>query len=101
MASRQELQTLLETLLESDNVYYRSPESKKMEYPAIRFIKKTIKSMFANNATYSMMDCYEVTVSSRTPDHPVIKKILSLPYASYDRYYVAENLNHDVCILYF
>lgn len=101
MASRLELQTLLESLLESDNVYYQAPESKKMEYPAIRYSKKNIKSLFANNATYSMMDCYELIVISRTPDHPVIKKILALPYSSYDRHYVADNLNHDVCTLYF
>lgn len=101
MASRLELQTLLESLLESDHVYYQTPESKKMEYPAIRYSKKNIKSMYANNITYSMMDCYEIIVIARTPDHPVIKKLLSLSHSSYDRHYVADNLNHDVCTLYF
>ena len=37
MDSRLKLQELLEKLLESKNVYYQPPESKKMEYPAIKY----------------------------------------------------------------
>ena len=101
MANRLDLHSKLKELLESDEVYYQAPESKKMEYPAIKYSKSSIKSTYANNATYSMMDRYEIIVMSRTPDHPVIKKLLSLPYCSYDRHYVSENLNHDVLTLYF
>lgn len=35
MASRLDLQTFLEELLESKNVYFQPPESVKMKYPAI------------------------------------------------------------------
>lgn len=101
MANRLDLQSILEELLESHEVYYQAPESKKMEYPAIKYSKSSIKSTYANNTVYSMMDRYEIIVMSRTPDHPVIKKLLSLPYCSYDRHYVSENLNHDVLTLYF
>ena len=101
MADRLDLQSLLEELLESRNVYYQPPESIKMQYPAIRFSKKRIDSKYANNAKYSMRDCYELTVISRTPDHPVIKKLLALPYCSYDRPYIADNLNHDVLTIYY
>lgn len=101
MADRLDLQSLLEELLESRNVYYQPPESIKMQYPAIKFSKKRIDSKYANNAKYSMRDYYELTVISRTPDHPVIKKLLALPYCSYDRPYVADNLNHDVLTIYY
>lgn len=101
MADRLELSVKLKELLGSDNVYYQAPESKKMEYPAIRYSKTSIKSTYANNAKYLMRDCYEIIVISRTPDHPVIKKLLALPYCEYNRHYVAENLNHDVLTLYF
>lgn len=101
MADRLDLQSLLEELLESRNVYYQPPESIKMQYPAIKFSKKRIDSRYANNAKYSMRDCYELTVISRTPDHPVIEKLLALPYCSYDRPYVADNLNHDVFTIYY
>lgn len=101
MADHIKLQSLLEELLESDNVYYKPPESAKMHYPAIRYSKKTITTKYANDANYSTRDCYELTVIAKLPDHPIIKKLLALPYCSYDRSYVADNLNHDVLIIYY
>ena len=101
MADRLDLQGLLEELLESRNVYYKPPESIKMQYPAIRYSKKNIQSVYANNSNYLMRDCYELIVISRSPDHPVITKLLALPYCSYDRPYVADNLYHDVLTIYY
>ena len=100
MADRLELHSVLQELLGSSNVYYQPPESIKMQYDAIRYSKKNIVSKYANDRKYSMMDCYEVIVISRLPDNPVIKKLLSLPYCSYDRHYVADNLHHDVLTIY-
>lgn len=99
--NRLDLQSILEELLGSRNVYYSPPESTKMQYDAIKYSKKNITSTYANNAKYSMRDCYEVIVISRRPDCPVVKQILALPYCSYDRQYVASNLYHDVLTLYF
>ena len=101
MAERENLQTILESLLGSENVYYQPPETIKMRYPAIRYNRSRMDSKYANNKKYSMMDCYELTVISRLPDDPVIKKLLQLPYCSYDRHYESDNLNHDVFTLYF
>lgn len=101
MADRLDFQSMLEELLESRNVYYQPPETTKMRYPAIKYSKKTIRSTYANNAKYSMTDCYEMIVISERPDHPVIKKLLALPYCSYDRHYVSGNLNHDSLTIYY
>lgn len=101
MADRLDLQSLLEELLESRNVYYQPPESVKMQYPAIRYSKKSIQSAYANNSKYLMRDCYELIVISRKPDNPVIKRLLALPYCSYDRPYIADNLYHDVLTIYY
>lgn len=101
MANRLDLQSILEELLGSRNVYYQPPESIKMEYDAIRYSKKNITSTYANNGKYSMTDCYELIVIARRPDHPVVKQLLALPYCSYDRHYVSDNLNHDVLTIYF
>lgn len=101
MANRLDIQSLLEELLGSRNVYYKPPESIKMQYPAIRYSKKKIESVHANDSKYLMRDCYELIVISRIPDHPVIKKLLELPYCSYDRPYVADNLYHDVLTIYY
>ena len=72
-----------------------------MQYDAIRYSKKNIRSTYANDGKYSMTDCYELIVISRRPDHPVIKKLLALPYCSYDRSYVVNNLYHDVLTIYY
>ena len=101
MADRLELHSVLQELLGSSNVYYQPPESIKMQYDAIRYSKKTINSKYANDKKYSMIDCYEIIVISRLPDNPVIKKLLSLPYCSYDRHYIADNLHHDVLTIYY
>ena len=101
MADRLDLQGLLEELLESRNVYYQSPESVKMQYPAIRYSRKNIQSVYANNSKYLMRDCYELIVISRNPDNPVIKRLLALPYCSYDRQYITDNLYHDVLTIYY
>ena len=101
MADRLDLQSLLEELMESRNVYYKPPESIKMQYPAIRYSKKNIQSVYANNSKYLMRDCYELIVISRNPDDPVIKRLLALPYCSYDRQYIADNLYHDVLTIYY
>ena len=101
MDNRLKLQTLLEELLGSRNVYYMPPESLKMKYDAIRYSKQNIIKNYANDATYSMKDCYELIVISKLPDNPVIKKLLALPYCSYSSHYVADNLNHDILTLYY
>ena len=101
MASRLDLQTKLETLLDSSNVYYQPPENYKMKYPAIKYSKTNIRSRFASNTSYSQLNCYEIIVIDYAPDNKVIDKILALPYASYNRHYNADNLNHDVITLYF
>ena len=100
MADRLELHSIFQELLGSSNVYYQPPESIKMQYDAIRYSKKTIDSKYANDRKYSMIDCYEIIIISRLPDNPVIKKLLSLPYCSYDRHYIADNLHHDVLTIY-
>ena len=101
MGQRVELQKKLEELLGSRNVYYKPPETLKMNYPAIVYSKSSIKSRHANDGAYSFLICYDITVIDRKPDNPVIMKLLELPYCSFDRHYEADNLNHDVLNLYY
>lgn len=101
MKTQQELQTKLVELLGSNRVYYQAPESLKMEYPCIRYSKSDIESTHADNVKYSTNNRYELIVIDKLPDNEVIKKILDLPYTSFDRHYTANNLNHDVIIMYF
>lgn len=101
MTRRLELQSKLEEMLGSRNVYYQPPETLKMEYPAIRYSKSVIDSRYADNSKYSKFTRYEVIVIDKRPDNEVIDKILDLPYSSHDRHYAANNMNHDVITLYY
>lgn len=101
MNRRLELQTKLEGLLGSRNVYYQAPESLKMEYPCIRYSKSKIESKHADDAKYSKFTRYEIIVIDKKPDNEVIQKILELPYSSFDRHYTSDNLNHDVIEIYY
>lgn len=101
MASRLELQTRLEELLGSPNVYYQPPASIHMEYPAIVYSRQNIDNVYANDGVYVQTDVYEVVVIDKNPDSEFVKKLARLSYARYDRHYTADNLNHDVFTLYF
>ena len=101
MADRLELHAKLIELLGSNHVYYQPPETIKMEYPAIRYSKNSVKSTFANNNVYSNKKSYEIIVIDKKPDNSIIDKMFELPYVRVDRHYVADNLNHDVFTLYY
>lgn len=101
MASRLDLQTNLEALLGSRNVYYQPPASLKMKYPAIRYDKGNIKSRHADGMKYSNFTQYELIVIDNKSDNEVINKILELPLSSYERHYTADNLHHDVITIYY
>lgn len=101
MANRLKLQSELEELLESENVYYQPPESLKINYDAIIYSLSNIQSRYANNSLYSKLDRYDVIVITRRPDPEVIDKLLALEYCSFDRHYVSDNLNHYAFTLYY
>lgn len=98
---RLELQALLEELLGSRYVYYQPPKGTIMNYPAIRYSKSNIDTKHANDTIYKKRKRYELTVIDKKPDNPVVDKLLYLPYCSYDRQYVADNLYHDIFTLYY
>ena len=72
-----------------------------MEYPAIRYSKSDISSDHADNLKYRNFNVYDVVIIDKKPDNPVINKLLQLEYSSFDRHYVADNLNHDIIRLYY
>lgn len=101
MASRLELQSKLEELLGSRNVYYQSPKGTMMRYPAIVYSRKDIQVNHADDSMYKKRNCYELIVIDNDSDNPVIEVLLGLPYCSFDREYKSDNLYHDVLTLYY
>ena len=101
MSDRLNLQTELETILGSRNVYFQPPSSVRMQYPAIVYSRKDIEKRSANNGVYQKLPSYEVILIDKNPDSKFVDKILELPYCSFDRHYESDNLNHDVFTLYY
>ena len=101
MRTWESLQKLLEKLFECRHVYYQPPDNLTMEYPAIRYFLSDIDSKYANNKMYVGIKCYDIVVIDKDEDNPVIEKLLELPYASFNRHYVSDNLNHDIIKLYY
>lgn len=101
MAPRLELQMLLETVLGAENVYFQPPPSAQMQYPCIVYKRDDAQTEFAGNKPYSYTKRYQVTVIDRNPDSDIPNKIAALPLCLFDRFFAADNLNHDVFNLYF
>lgn len=101
MASRIELQALLENILGGRNVYYQPPASIQMKYPAIVYSRHKIENTHADNIVYRQTRSYEIIVIDKDPDSPIIDRISQLPLCSFNRHYVADNLNHDVFLLFY
>jgi hypothetical protein len=96
MAGRLSLQTKLEEILGSRNVYYQPPSSIQMKYPAIVYSRSDIKSVMADDMVYITENVYDITVIDKNPDSNVVAQIAKLSRCRYDRHFVSDNLNHDV-----
>ena len=101
MAPRLELQAVLVNLLWSNNVYFQPPPSLKMNYPCIVYSREYINTQFADNNPYKLKKRYHVTVIDSNPDSDIPDKVSELPLCSYNRFYIANGLNHDIFNLYF
>ena len=101
MERRLELHSIFKSILNNANVYFQPPMSTQMKYDAIRYSRKDIENVYANNGVYNQHDCYEVIAIYKKPDSDIPKKISRLPMCSFDRHYVADNLNHDVFTIYY
>lgn len=98
---RLKLQSLLESILGSSNVYFQPPPNVRMQYPAIVYSHDDTQTTFANNAPYNHTKRYQVMVIDRNPDSAIPDKIAMLPKCRFSRFYTANNLNHEVFNLFF
>lgn len=101
MAHRLELQELLVSVSGIDNVYFQPPPTVQMVYPCIVYRRDYELTNHADDLPYKQMKRYIVTVIDRDPDSAIPDKISGLPLCVYDRFYTADNLNHDVYKLFF
>lgn len=99
---REELQILLENLMgEENHVYFQPPSNIQMTYPCIVYKRDYMNEKHADNSLYSRTKRYQLQVITRDPDSDIPDKVSKLPMCSFNRFYIADNLNHDVYNLYF
>ena len=96
MHGRLELQTMLENLLGSQEVYFQPPASVKMQYPAIVYSRNSIDNTHADDDVYKQSLEYQVIVIDTDPDSEIAMKVSRISRCRYERHYVADGLNHDV-----
>ena len=101
MRPRTELQSLLEAILGSEEVYFQPPSTVRITYPAIIYKQDYAKTAFADNSPYKYDKRYQITVIDKNPDSLISDKIASLPQCSFDRHFTSDNLNHYVFNIYF
>lgn len=101
MSRRLDLQKLLVDLLGSKNVYFQPRETLTMEYPCIVYRRDYAKTDFADNRPYRFKKRYQITLIDIDPDSDIHEKLAALPLCVYDRFFTADNLNHDVYNIFF
>lgn len=101
MGTRADLQSLLETLLGSRNVYFQPPPTIQMKYPCIVYNLDDMDTKFADNYPYRVERRYSLTVIDKDPDSAILDKVALLQKCIFDRHFVTDNLNHNVFIIYF
>ncbi len=101
MGSRYDLDDKLRQVLGSENVYFQTPESVKMKYPAIRYEVSRHNRLDADGSWYSIQTAYMVTLIYREPDSPLPIEMTKFPRCQHVQHYKADNLYHDVYELIF
>lgn len=103
---RSELSTLLKSLLPensdgSKNLYFQPPDNTKMRFPCIVYQRDYADVKYANNSPYSNTKRWKVTIIDEDPDSEIPDKVAALPLSTFQRFFVIDQLNHDIYNVYF
>ncbi|MBQ0141850.1 MAG: hypothetical protein KBT06_03455 [Prevotellaceae bacterium] len=101
MASRIDLQNLLEDILGSKNVYFQPPESLRMVFPCIRYEYADLDTKYADNKPYTHEIAYRITYIDKNPDSTTWLKIADLPKCKFGKPYKADGMYHWVFSIYY
>lgn len=102
MGRRLNLDSELRELLGSNNVYFQPPKSVQMQYPAFVYRRSDGLHTFADNNPYNFRVQYELTIITKDPDSDLIEKVANhFTRIRFSRHYTADNLNHDVYVIYY
>lgn len=100
MSDRLDLHYKLCEILDSNHVYFQPPESIKMIYPCIVYSREPDSIKKADDSIYVDKRKYQITIIDKNPDTEIPDRLKVLPYISFDRVFVSENLNHYVFTIF-
>ena len=99
---RLQLHQELIDILGNDHVYFQPSGTIRMSYPCIRYQRDRGQHIYADNKTYTYRQAYQLIYIDPDPDNDVVERLIEhFPMINYNRNYKADNLNHDVLILYY
>jgi hypothetical protein len=103
MRTRLDFHNKLVEALGTPYVYFQPPEDIRMHRGnRIIYSREEIPFTLADNTKYSGHTRYSVTLVSKDPDWALVQELPFLfQFCRHDRHYVADNLNHDVYIIYY
>lgn len=84
-----------------DNVYFQPPNGTLLKYPCIVYSRNNIDVDYSSNFWYRSTTRYSVTIIDRNPDSELKREIEKFPLCSFDRFFTADDLNHDIYNVYF
>lgn len=99
--SQQELQTLLSELPGVTEAYFQKPGNLTLVPPYIVYELDDEYVLRADDRVHAYFNRYTVTVVVRDQDSPIPGMVRDLPFASFDRMFIAGQLYHFVYNLYF
>lgn len=99
MGLRLDLHQILLTFTE--NVYFQPPINVQLQYPCIIYERNLADTKFADDKPYSRKQRYMITIIDQDPDSEIPEKVALMPLSVFNRFYTADNLNHDVYNVYF
>lgn len=98
---RTDFQTLLESTLGHRRVYFQAPEATRLQPPYVVYDRESVDSDHADDIRYRSKIRYNVQLISNKADDPAWEQLHNLPYSSFDRHYISEQLHHDIFTIYF
>lgn len=99
--SQEELQEILSDLDDVTEAYFQKPGNMTLVQPYIVYELSDEFVHRADNVVYHHLNQYTVTIVVRDQDSPIPGMVRDLPFASFDRMFIAGQLYHFVYNLYF
>ena len=99
---RRDLSPIFKSILGNNNVYFQGPAQHMLKYPCILYEIDKRDTYNANDSVYRDLNRFTVTLIDKNPDNDAyVDQLVRLPYCSHERRYIADNLYHDVFVLYY